>query len=98
MAVTMPQRRLECGHSQSGSLRSLLCPGLSWITRRDYEGTFGVWRSAFGVRRFGGRDALRAIRRRTSMKIRIQGVKNSRIQEVDRLAALLFDNIFRDVR
>ena len=51
-------------------------------------------RSAFGVRRSAVGTRSRAIRRRTSMKLRIQGVKNSRIQEVDRLAALLFDNIF----
>jgi DNA-3-methyladenine glycosylase len=53
MVVTMPLRRLECGRSQGGLLRSLLCLGLSWIIRQDYEGTFNV--PTFGVRR---EDAL----------------------------------------
>ena len=55
---------------------------------------FGVWRLAFGVR---ARDAIRRIANRP-IKSRNLGVYDSRIQEVVRLAAVLFDNVLLDVR
>jgi hypothetical protein len=61
-----------------------------------HRSAFTVRRSAFGVRgsAFGSEDAVgtrsRAIRRRTSLKLRSQ--------KLDRLAAVLFDSVLLNMR